>query len=389
MTDDGRAARRRAAAGRPHAARPVAARCAGGRAAAVAAASSLAVLVGSGVGLGRLPELHHSIPHGAAGARRSPPGTQDIDGNDQNILLIGNDSRAGATPAELKALATGNDGGSVNTDTMMVLHVPANGSRRDDRLVPARLLGRHPRQRQGQDQLGLRRRLQRRAARTAQSEIAAESAGIDPDHQDDRAAHRPAHRPLRAGDLLGFYRISNAIGGVTVCLNAAQNPNTDCRRSTAAATPASTCPRASRRSRARRRWRSCGSGTGCPTATSTGSSASSTSCPPPSARWRPPGVLLNPFKLHDLLHAVGSSLLTDPGLDLLSLARQFESDRQRQHHLPRPSRTTARSSSTRTASRRRSSRSNTAAMPGVRRQLDGQVRRPGARRGEGGRAAPR
>jgi hypothetical protein len=35
------------------------------------------------------------------------------------------------------------------------------------------------------------------------------------------------------------------------------------------------------------------------------------------------GVLLNPFKLHRLLNAVGSSLLTDPTLDLLSLGRQF------------------------------------------------------------------
>ena len=35
-------------------------------------------------------------------------------------------------------------------------------------------------------------------------------------------------------------------------------------------------------------------------------------------------MLLNPFKLHDLLTAVSSSLLTDPSLDLLSLARSFE-----------------------------------------------------------------
>ena len=35
-------------------------------------------------------------------------------------------------------------------------------------------------------------------------------------------------------------------------------------------------------------------------------------------------MLLNPFKLHDLLDAVSSSLVTDPGLDLVSLASQFE-----------------------------------------------------------------
>ena len=53
----------------------------------------------------------------------------DIDGKAQNILLVGNDSRAGATPAELKALATEDDGGATNTDTMIVLHVPADGSK--------------------------------------------------------------------------------------------------------------------------------------------------------------------------------------------------------------------------------------------------------------------
>ena len=35
-------------------------------------------------------------------------------------------------------------------------------------------------------------------------------------------------------------------------------------------------------------------------------------------------MLLNPFKLHNLLTAVSSSLLTDPSLNLLSLARSFE-----------------------------------------------------------------
>ncbi len=36
------------------------------------------------------------------------------------------------------------------------------------------------------------------------------------------------------------------------------------------------------------------------------------------------GVLLNPFKLRDLLKAISSSMLTDPDLDMLALARQFQ-----------------------------------------------------------------
>ncbi len=70
-------------------------------------------------------------------------------------------------------------------------------------------------------------------------------------------------------DLLGFYRITKAIGGVEVCLNQAQKDPFS-----GIDLPA----REPRRSRASRRWRSSGSGTGCPAATWTGSSASSTSC---------------------------------------------------------------------------------------------------------------
>src|SRR5699024_7356166 len=47
---------------------------------------------------------------------------QDIDGEDQNILIVGNDDRTNMTDAEVKALHTGRDGGSLNTDTMMIVH---------------------------------------------------------------------------------------------------------------------------------------------------------------------------------------------------------------------------------------------------------------------------
>jgi LCP family protein required for cell wall assembly len=52
-----------------------------------------------------------------------------FNGKDQNILLVGNDDRSNMTNAEVKALKVGRDGGSLNTDTMIILHVPANGSK--------------------------------------------------------------------------------------------------------------------------------------------------------------------------------------------------------------------------------------------------------------------
>lgn len=48
-------------------------------------------------------------------------------GQAMNLLLVGNDSRASATPEELAELSTeANDG--INTDTMILVHVPADGS---------------------------------------------------------------------------------------------------------------------------------------------------------------------------------------------------------------------------------------------------------------------
>ncbi len=45
-----------------------------------------------------------------------------------NLLLVGNDSRASATPAELAELNTEANSG-INTDTMILVHIPANGSK--------------------------------------------------------------------------------------------------------------------------------------------------------------------------------------------------------------------------------------------------------------------
>ncbi|MGY1731876.1 LCP family protein [Geodermatophilus sp. SYSU D01045] len=44
-----------------------------------------------------------------------------------NLLLVGNDSRAALTPEQLAELTAGEDSG-INTDTMILVHVPADGS---------------------------------------------------------------------------------------------------------------------------------------------------------------------------------------------------------------------------------------------------------------------
>src|ERR1700759_401283 len=95
---------------------------------ATVAVLSLLITLGSGIAWDTYQGFAASVPHGDP----VPPlvaGAKDIDGSAQNILLIGSDSRNGATPAELAALSTADDGGSVNTDTTMVLHIPADGGR--------------------------------------------------------------------------------------------------------------------------------------------------------------------------------------------------------------------------------------------------------------------
>ena len=73
-----------------------------------------------------------SYQHFTSGLTRidGVPGSKagDKDGAAQNILLVGDDHRpANASQALLAQLGTQQDGGGTNTDTMMVLHLPAHG----------------------------------------------------------------------------------------------------------------------------------------------------------------------------------------------------------------------------------------------------------------------
>jgi LCP family protein required for cell wall assembly len=73
--------------------------------------------------------INNGVPRRDVHVGAHPSGKDDIDGTDQNILLVGNDDRDNMTDAEVKELKVGRDGGSKATDTMMILHVPADGSK--------------------------------------------------------------------------------------------------------------------------------------------------------------------------------------------------------------------------------------------------------------------
>jgi LCP family protein required for cell wall assembly len=158
-------------------------------------------------GLKRLNVFGHSI---------SKP-SKDIDGKDQNILIVGNDDRQTATDAELKQLGTTRDGGSLNTDTMMIVHVPANGKKatlislpRDSYVdIPgvgmAKLNSAYP---EAYQQAGGTTDEKRAAGAKLLVETIQNLTGLTIDH-------------FVQVDLLGFYRISEAIGPITVNMCAA------------------------------------------------------------------------------------------------------------------------------------------------------------------------
>ncbi|MDQ6938322.1 MAG: LCP family protein, partial [Actinomycetota bacterium] len=188
----------------------------GGR--VVAALLSLTVLVGSGYYWATFRQFTANVPRIGAIMNTDRP-RQDIDGKDQNILIVGNDDRDTASAKELKALGLYRDGGSKNTDTMMLIHVPANGKRASVISFPRDTYVAIPGH--GMDRLN-----------------AAYVDGLNASHGDHGAGARLLVQTLQnlTGftvdhyvqiDLLGFARISNAIGGVRVCLNAAQNASTE------------------------------------------------------------------------------------------------------------------------------------------------------------------
>jgi LCP family protein required for cell wall assembly len=88
------------------------------------------------VGIGYLSYTYHSLDRGLHRVALSNLGQTPTDAvknehttdKAQNILVVGVDSRAGLTAAERTLLKVGNDQ-STSTDTIMVIHVPADGSK--------------------------------------------------------------------------------------------------------------------------------------------------------------------------------------------------------------------------------------------------------------------
>lgn len=175
----------------------------------VAAVVSLAIIVGAGYAWANYREFNAAVTRVDAIPTSDKGGAKDTDGKDQNILLVGIDDRDSISATQRKELGVPSDGGSINTDTMMILHVPANGEKasvvsfpRDtyvqiaDGFGQAKLNSAYA---DGVSKYGKSRGWQ------VLVDTLAKLANVHIDH-------------FVAVNLYGFYSITKAIGGVQVCL---------------------------------------------------------------------------------------------------------------------------------------------------------------------------
>jgi len=96
----------------------------------LAAVLSVLLLAGSGWGwyLGRVAEASVNRTDAIPTSGNSDANGKGHAGQEMNLLLVGMDSRTGLTAQQKAEFSTGEADGVLNTDSMMLVHVPADGS---------------------------------------------------------------------------------------------------------------------------------------------------------------------------------------------------------------------------------------------------------------------
>lgn len=303
----------------------------------VTALLSITVLVGSGVAWATYRDFTTSVTAVGDLADGNASGAADIDGVDQNILLVGNDTRVGATAQELKDLATEDDGGASNTDTMIVLHVPADGSKATLISFPRDSYVDIPGYGSGRINSAYGSAYNDAKAQGA-SETAAEGAGLLLTAKTISQLTGLTIDHYLMIKLIGFYRISNAIGGVDVCLNNAMGPATEYGQTgngyDSGFEPDGSFSYSYSGINLKAGVNKNVEGTqaiafvrqrhGLPNGDLDRVARQRYFLGAVFRKVSTAGVLLNPFKLQSLLSAVSSSLVTDTKLELLKLATQLQ-----------------------------------------------------------------
>src|SRR3954452_23229021 len=191
---------------------------------AIAAVLTVLVLGGSGWGwyLARVAEASVSRTDAIPTDGNSDALGSDHAGKAMNLLLVGRDSRAGLTPEQVQEFNTGDPDGLLNTDSMILAHIPADGSAAAFVSIPRDLYVSIPGHGKGQlhsafglgydDASGSEADKDAAGARLLIQTISGVT-GVQIDHYAEV-------------NLLGFVNISTIIGGVQVNLcNAVDDPN--------------------------------------------------------------------------------------------------------------------------------------------------------------------
>jgi LCP family protein required for cell wall assembly len=266
---------------------------------ALCAVLSLLVLTGAGYGWFAYRTLNGSIDQVAGVDTSDTPGTA------QNILLIGDDHRPdNASPEVLAQLSTEEDGGSTNTDTMMLLHIPAGGGQATVISLPRDSWVDIP----GVGMAKLNSAFSYGAAGGG-----GDAGGINLLIRTIKDLTGLTIDHFARVSLLGFYQIAEALGPIQVCLNNAVN---DPDSGTVLPAGVSTLDAKQALSFVRQRH-------GLPRGDLDREVRQQFFLSAELRKVQSTGVLLNPVKLREVLTAVGSAVQTDSGLNLLDFAEQF------------------------------------------------------------------
>lgn len=258
-----------------------------------------------------------------------------------NILLVGSDARTDAdgnplTADELAAIGTTLDDGGINTDTIMVLHIPQGGGKATavslprDTYIPQSITdtvqGPYDDGTQGTYKPNKINSFYGTAKFYTEQALAKKGVAESParEKQSDEAGRTMLIKIVQAFtglkvdhyaevNLIGFYTLSNAIGGVPVCLNTAVQDGFSGANFKAGPQEVQG---SSAMSFVRQRH-------GLPNGDLDRVRRQQAFLAGATSKMLSAGVLTSPSRLNQLAGAAGKALTLDSGFDLLSFAEQM------------------------------------------------------------------
>jgi len=274
----------------------------------------LAVLVlgGSGWGwyLARVADASVGRTDAIPTSGNSDAQGKDHAGEAMNLLLVGRDSRAGLTPDQVEEFNTGDPDGLLNTDSMILAHIPADGSAASFVSIPRDLYVSIP----GYGKSKLNSAFGRAYNDATGSDADKDAAGAQLLIQTISGVTGVQIDHYAEVNLLGFVNISSIVGGVEVNLcNATSDPNSG------ADFPAGvqTISGADALKFVRQR-------DGLPRTDLDRQVRQQVFLAGLIRNILSSGILLNPVKQQQVIKQIGDSITVDQGLSLLDLAAQMQ-----------------------------------------------------------------